>query len=46
MNLAEKKEARAARMNAKKEVIRSQVESAPMSEAEAVATAEKTEEKK
>lgn len=46
MDLAAKKEAREARMQAKKEAIRSQVESAPLSEAEAVATAEKKEENK
>ena len=40
MDLAAKKESREARIKAKKELIRAQTESAPMSEAEAVATAE------
>lgn len=43
IDLATQKEKREARMQAKKEAIHAQSESAPMSEAEAVATAEKAE---
>lgn len=45
MDLAAEKEKRAARMKAKKEAIKAQAESAPLSEAEAVATAETAENK-
>jgi hypothetical protein len=46
MDLASQKEKRESRMNAKKEAIRSQAESAPATEAEAVAEAEAVEDKK
>jgi len=46
IDLASQKDKREARMKAKKEAIRSQAESAPLSEAEAVAANPKAEEKK
>ncbi len=46
MDLASQKEKRESRMNAKKEAIRSQNESVATSEAEAVAEAETSEDKK